>query len=50
MDLEFEMSDIKPTVLSLLFVFFAVVITVPVGKFILSKWKVPGLTDLVNSV
>jgi hypothetical protein len=48
--MEFDVSDIKPTVLSLLFVFFAVLITVPVGKFVLNKWKVPGMSDLMNSV
>ncbi len=45
-----DMADAKPTVLTALTVFLIIVITVPLAKFALNRWRVPGLTDLVNAV
>lgn len=48
--MEFDMSNIKPTVLSAITILLIVAITVPMSKYILNRWPVPGLTDLVNSI
>lgn len=48
--MEFDMSDIKPTVLSALTVLLLVAITVPLAKYVVNRWPVPGLTDLVNAI
>lgn len=47
---EFDMADVKPTILSALTVFLLVLITVPLAKVVLNKYQVPGLTNLVNAV
>jgi len=48
--MEFDMSDIKPTVVSALIVFLFVVLTVPLAKWVVNKYPVPGLTDLINAI
>lgn len=48
--MELDMSNIKPTVLSAITVFLMVAITVPLAKWLLNKYHVPGFTDLVNSI
>ncbi len=45
-----DMSDIKPSVASALVIFLVVLITVPLAKFVLNRWPVPGLTGLVNAI
>jgi hypothetical protein len=45
-----EMSDLKPTVLSALTVTLIVIIMIPLTKYAVNRWRVPGLTDLVNAV
>jgi hypothetical protein len=48
--MEFDMANIKPTVLSALTVLLLVAVTVPLAKYALNRWHVPGLTELVNSI
>lgn len=48
--MELDMSNIKPTVLSMITILLVVMVTVPLSKYVLNRWRVPGLTDLVNSV
>lgn len=48
--MEINMADIKPTVLSAMTILLIVIVTVPVSKWLLNKFPVPGLTDLVNAV
>lgn len=45
-----DMSNVKPTVLSALTVLLIVMVTVPLAKVALNRWRVPGLTDLINAV
>lgn len=44
------MSNIKPTLLSAATILLIVVITVPLAKWALNRYPVPGLTALVNAV
>jgi hypothetical protein len=48
--MELDFSDIKPSVLNALTIALTVIIMIPLLKFVLNKWQVPGLTDLVNAV
>jgi hypothetical protein len=48
--MEFDFSDIKPSVLNAITILLIVMITVPLAKWGLNKWPVPGLTQLVNAV
>lgn len=48
--MEFDMSDLKPTVVSALMVLLLVAVTVPLAKFLVNKYPVPGLTDLINAI
>lgn len=48
--MDFDFSDVKPGVFNALIIFFIVMITVPLGKVILNRWPVMGLTDLVNAI
>lgn len=45
-----EMADLKPSVLTALTVLLIVMITVPLAKWALNRYPVPGLTQLVNAV
>lgn len=45
-----DVADVKPSVLSALTVFMMVAITVPLAKWVFNRWKVPGVTALVNSI
>lgn len=47
---EIDFSNVKPGVLSALTILLIVMITVPLAKYVLNRWRVPGLTDLVNAV
>jgi hypothetical protein len=44
------MSNIKPSILSALTILLIVAITVPLAKWALNRYPVPGLTDLVNAI
>lgn len=48
--MQLDMSNLKPTVLSAITVLLVVMVTVPLAKFALNKYRVPGLTDLINAV
>ncbi len=48
--MDFDFSNIKPTVISALIVLMIVLVTVPLAKFVFNRYPVPGLTDLVNAV
>lgn len=48
--MELDMSNVKPTVLTALTILLMVMITVPLAKYTLNRWRVPGLTDLVNAI
>lgn len=45
-----DLADIKPSVLNALMIFLIVAITVPLAKFLLNKYRVPGLSDLVSAI
>lgn len=48
--MDIDMSNVKPTVLSAVTILLMVMIMVPLAKFVLNTWRVPGLTDLVNAI
>lgn len=48
--MELDMSNVKPTVLTALTVLLLVMVTVPLAKFVLTKYPVPGLTQLVHAI
>lgn len=48
--MEFDMANVKPTILTAITILMIVLVTVPVSKWLLNKYPVPGLTDLVNAV
>lgn len=51
MSVDFDMADIKPNMLNLATIFLAVLITVPVAKWLFNeRLRVPGVTDLVNMI
>jgi hypothetical protein len=45
-----DMADVKPTIQSWLIVTLMAIAGIIAAKVILNRWKVPGLTDLVNAV
>lgn len=45
--MELDFSDVKPTVLSALTIFLIVVVTVNLGKFLATKYHIPGLSELI---
>lgn len=47
---EIDMSNVKPTVLTAVTILLIVLITVPLAKWALNMYPVPGLTQLVNAV
>jgi len=49
-EIPFDMADIRPNVLNLFTIFLAVLVTVPVAKWAMNKWPVPGVADLVNMI
>ena len=50
MDISLDMAELKPSMGNLLLIFLAVLITVPVAKWLFNTVRVPGVTDLVNSL
>jgi hypothetical protein len=45
-----DMGDLKPSLLNALVVFAIVLITVPLAKWALNAFPVPGLTAMVNAI
>lgn len=48
--MEFDLADIKPSVVTAITILLIVVITVPLAKWGLNRFPVPGLTELINAV
>lgn len=48
--MEIDMANIKPTVFAALTLLLMIMVIVPLAKFVLNRWRVPGLTDLINAV
>lgn len=48
--MEFDFSDVKPSVLNALTISLIVIITIPLWKWALNRWPIPGLKDLVQAV
>ncbi len=48
--MELDFSDLKPSVLNAITVALIIIIMIPLLKFVFNKWRVPGLTDLINAV
>ena len=42
-----DFADVKPSVLNALIITLTVVVTLTALKFILAKWHVPGLSEVV---
>jgi hypothetical protein len=47
---ELDMADVKPSLLSWVVVGLMAVTFIAVAKWVLNRWTVPGLTELINSV
>jgi len=45
-----DMAELRPSVWNLILVFIAVLITVPVAKWVFNEVNVPGVTPLVNMI
>jgi hypothetical protein len=48
--MEIDMSNVKPTVLTAITVLLLVAITVPLAKYAVNRFPIPGLTDLINAI
>lgn len=45
-----DMADVKPSVQSFLTVGIMALLFIALAKVLMARWKVPGLSDLINSV
>ena len=50
MEMEFDLSNIKPSVLNALIILGIVIITVPMAKWFFNEHYVPGVTELVSAI
>lgn len=50
MPFQLDMADVKPSVQSFLIVGLMAMLFIALAKVVLARWKVPGLSDLVNTV
>lgn len=48
--MEFDMADVKPSVVSWVIVTLMAVSGIVVLKYVMARWPVKGLADVVNSV
>ena len=48
--MELDMADIKPTLTSWIIVGLMACTFIVFGKFVFTRWKVPGLTDVFMAV
>lgn len=48
--MELELPDFKPSIYTALIILLVVVLTVPLAKAAMTKWPVPGLSDLVMAI
>lgn len=47
--MELDLADVKPSVFNLVILTFMVVIGLNLGKWLLNKYPIPGLTELFNA-
>lgn len=45
-----DMADVKPSLVSFVTVGLMAILFIALAKVVLARWKIPGLSDLVNSV
>lgn len=45
-----DFSNVYPSLMNLIVVGMMAVIFISVSKFLLARWPVPGLTDLIGSI
>ena len=45
-----DMSNLKPTIYNAIIILACVIITVPLAKYAVNRFPVPGLTPLVNAI
>lgn len=50
MNLDLDFADVKPSVVSWVIVGLMAVTFIVVAKYIFTRWPVPGLTEVVQSV
>jgi hypothetical protein len=50
MIMDLDMADLKPSLFSWLVVGLMAVTFIVAAKYIFNRWKVPGVTDVVNAV
>lgn len=48
--MELDFSGVMPSVVNALIIFLIVAVTVPLAKWLLTKYPVPGLSALVMSI
>ena len=48
--MDIDVADVRPSVLSLATVTVMAIVGIAIVKFLLAKWPVPGLKDLVAMV
>jgi hypothetical protein len=46
----FDFSDVRPGVVNAMIIFGIVAVTVPLAKWVLNRYPLPGLTSLVNAI
>jgi len=49
-NIEFDMADVKPSVLSFITVTLMAVAGIALLKWAVQRWPIPGFSDLVNAV
>ncbi len=45
-----DLADVKPSVITAVIVFLMVAITVPLAKFLMQKFPIPGISDVIMSI
>lgn len=48
--MELDFASIKPSVLNALIITLIIIVTIPLFRWALNTYPVPGLTDLINAV
>lgn len=48
--MKLDFADVKPSILSLITVGLMAVIFISLAKFLLARYPVPGLTEVINAV
>jgi hypothetical protein len=50
MPVQLDLADVKPSVQSFVVVGLMAILFIALAKVVVNRWKIPGLTDLVNTV